>query len=255
MTAGKMIGMAVVLLFTVAAPLGLMAWLHKKRGGRWLSFLIGALFFPVFAMMLEPLLHIVALKSPLGAVMQNNIWVLGLYGGLAAGLFEETGRLVAFKMVLRNEEAPVTALSYGLGHGGMEAFLLVGMAMVNNLLLGMLLMGGGEIPPELAEAADTLTTTPAVMFLWSVLERVSAMTVHAANSVLVFAAVRTGKWLLFPAAILLHAGMNFVAVVSAAFLPTAAVEGLVLAFALLTAILAAKVYRGLVLQADAREEL
>ena len=187
--------------------------------------------------------------------MQNNIWVLGLYGGLAAGLFEETGRLVAFKMVLRNEEAPVTALSYGLGHGGMEAFLLVGMAMVNNLLLGMLLMGGGEIPPELAEAADTLTATPAVMFLWSVLERVSAMTVHAANSVLVFAAVRTGKWLLFPAAILLHAGMNFVAVVSAAFLPTAAVEGLVLAFALLTAILAAKVYRGLVLQADAREEL
>ena len=166
-----------------------------------------------------------------------------------------SGLLVAFKMVLRNEEAPVTALSYGLGHGGMEAFLLVGMAMVNNLLLGMLLMGGGEIPPELAEAADTLTATPAVMFLWSVLERVSAMTVHAANSVLVFAAVRTGKWLLFPAAILLHAGMNFVAVVSAAFLPTAAVEGLVLAFALLTAILAAKVYRGLVLQADAREEL
>lgn len=218
MTAGKMIGMAVVLLFTAATPLGLMAWLHKKRGGRWLSFLIGALFFPVFAMMLEPLLHIIALKSPLGAVMQNNIWVLGLYGG-------------------------------------MEAFLLVGMAMVNNLLLGMLLMGGGEIPPELAEAADTLTATPAVMFLWSVLERVSAMTVHAANSVLVFAAVRTGKWLLFPAAILLHAGMNFVAVVSAAFLPTAAVEGLVLAFALLTAILAAKVYRGLVLQADAREEL
>ena len=85
MTAGKMIGMALVLLFTAATPLGLMAWLHKKRGGRWLSFLIGALFFPVFAMMLEPLLHIVALKSPLGAVMQNNIWVFGLYGGLAAG--------------------------------------------------------------------------------------------------------------------------------------------------------------------------
>ena len=122
----------------------------RRLCGRWLPFLIGALFFPVFAMMLEPLLHIVALKSPLGAVMQNNIWVFGLYGGLAAGLFEETGRLVAFKMVLRNEESPVTALSYGLGHGGMEAFLLVGMAMVNNLLLGMLLMGGGEIPPELA---------------------------------------------------------------------------------------------------------
>ena len=255
MTVGKMIAMALALLFTAAAPLGLMAYLYKKHGGRWVSFLIGAVFFPVFAMMLEPLLHVAVLRSPLGVVMQENIWIYGLYGGLAAGLFEETGRLLAFRMVLRNEEAPVTALSYGLGHGGMEALLLVGMTMVNNLLLGLLLLHGAEIPPELTAAADTLAATPVVMFLWSILERVSAMTVHVANSVLVFAAARTGKWILFPVAILLHAGLNFVAVVSAFYLPTAAVEGLVLAFALLTAFLAGKVYRDLVLQADLREEL
>lgn len=254
MTAGKMIAMALTLLFTAAAPLGLMACLHKKRGGRWVSFLIGALFFPVFAMMLEPLLHIMALRSPLGAMMQNNVWIYGLYGGLAAGLFEETGRLVAFKMVLRSENAPVTALSYGLGHGGMEALLLVGMTMLNNLLLAALLMRGGEVPPELSAAAETLVSTPAGMYLWSMLERVSAMMVHLANSVLVFAAVRSGKRALFPAAILLHAGLNFVAVVSASFLPTAAAEILVLAFALLTALLGWKTYRGLVVQAD-REEL
>lgn len=250
MTVGKMIAMALVLLFTAAAPLGLMLYVHKKLRCRWMPFLIGAVFFPVFAMMLEPLLHMVVLGGPLGQVMRDHLWVYALYGGLAAGLFEETGRLLAFRMVLRDERAPVTALGYGLGHGGMEAFLLVGMAMVNNLLLGLLLLAGGEVPAELTAAAETLSSTPAVMFFWSALERVSAMALHVSNSVLVFAAARSGKWALFPAAILLHAGLNFVAVMSAAFLPTAAVEALVLVFALAAAALAVKVYRGLASQTE-----
>ncbi len=245
MTAGKIIAMVFVLLFAAAAPLGCMIYLNRKRGGRWLPFFIGVLFFPVFAMMLEPLLHVAVLGSSLGPVLQNSIWAYGLYGGLAAGLFEETGRLLAFRMVLRNEEAPMTALCYGLGHGGSEALLLVGTAMVNNLLLSVLLMNGGEIPPEFAAAAETLTATPAAAFLWSAVERASAITVHVSNSVLVFAAVRTGKWVWFPVAILTHAGVNFLAVAAGAYLPIAVVELIVLAAAILTALLASGVYRRL----------
>lgn len=243
MTVGKMIAMALVLLFTMAAPLGLMVYVHRKLGGRWMPFLIGVVFFPVFAMMLEPLLHVLVLGSPLGPVMQEKVWVYALYGGLAAGLFEETGRLVAFKMVLRNETEPVTALSYGLGHGGMEALLLVGTAMLNNLLMGVLLLNGGQPPAELAGAAETLASTPTIMFLWSALERASAMVLHVSNSVLVFAAVRRRKWVLFPTAILTHAGLNFMAVVSGAYLPVAATEALVMVFALLVGLWAVKIYR------------
>lgn len=254
MTTGKMIAMAATLVFIAAAPLGAMLYLNRKRGARWLPFLIGLVFFPVFAMMLEPLLHVLVLSTPLGPLMQDNVWIYGLYGGLAAGLFEETGRLVAFKMVLRNETEPVTALSYGLGHGGMEALLVVGTAMINNLLMGALLLSGGEPPAELAAAAETLATTPTVMFLWSALERASAVLIHVSNSVLVFAAVWTGKWALFPAAILIHAALNFLAVVSGAYLPVAVVEAMILVFSLLTALFAAKVYRGLSAPAAAPEE-
>lgn len=170
MTVGKMIAMALELVFITALPLGLMIYLNKKRGARWMPFLIGGVFFPVFAMMLEPLLHVLVLGSPLGPIMQEKVWVYGLYGGLAAGLFEETARLIAFKIVLRNETEPVTALSYGLGHGGMEALLLVGTAMINNLLMGVLLLQGGQPPENLAAAAETLASTPTIMFLWSALE-------------------------------------------------------------------------------------
>lgn len=245
MTVGKMIAMALVLVFITALPLGLMIYLRKKHSARWMPFLIGGVFFPVFAMMIEPLLHVLVLGSSLGPVLQEKVWAYALYGGLAAGLFEETARLVAFKMVLRGEAEPVTALSYGLGHGGMEALLLVGTAMINNLLMGMLLLQGGQPPENLAAAAETLASTPTIMFLWSALERASALVLHVSNSVLVFAAVRTGKWVLFPAAILTHAGLNFLAVVSGAYLPVAATEAMILVFSLLVGLLAAKVYRGL----------
>ena len=239
---GTMIVMGLLAVLTAVVPLGVMLLL-RRRGGRWGAFWTGVGTFFLFALVLEAMFHQLVLGSPLGAAIRGNIWLYALYGGLAAGIFEETARLVAFRMVLRSETEPVTALSYGLGHGGMEALLVVGTAMVNNLLMGALLLQGGQPPVELAAAAETLASTPAIMFLWSALERVSALVLHVSNAVLVFAAVRTGRWVLFPAAILTHAGLNFLAVVSGAYLPMAATEALILIFALLVGLWAVKIYR------------
>ena len=56
------------------------------------------------------------------------IKLYALYGGLAAGLFEETGRLLAFRFILKPHTARITALSYGIGHGGIEAFWVMGLS-------------------------------------------------------------------------------------------------------------------------------
>lgn len=244
MSVVKIIVMAAVAALTAAVPLGSMVCLQRKKGARWFPFLTGVVVFPLFAMGLERVFHLLVLGSPLGAAINGNIWLYALYGGLAAGLFEETGRLAAFRFVLRDRREPVTALSYGLGHGGIEAFLLVGLTMVNNLALGMAYTAG-TLPPEAAELAETLISTPAGMFVWAGVERLAAMILHVSNSVLVFAAVRTGRRRLFPAAVLTHGAVNFIAVASSSFLPVAAVEALVMACSLLTARLAAGVYRQL----------
>ena len=52
-----------------------------------------------------------------------------LYGGLMAGVFEETGRYVSFKWFLKKETRIQDGLSYGIGHGGIEAMLIVGQCM------------------------------------------------------------------------------------------------------------------------------
>lgn len=244
MSTGMIAAMTLVLLLTVAVPLGVMILLHR-RGGSWKSFLVGAGTFILFALVLEPVLHRLVLGSGAGAALRENIWLYGLYGGLMAGIFEETGRFLAFRYLLRHTPGRITALSYGIGHGGSEAFLLVGLTMAANLSLGLTYASGAALPAETAAMAETLIATPAWMFLWAGFERLTAMALHVSLSVLVSAAVRTGKRLLFPAAVLLHAAVDFAAVVSAAYLPVAATETLVLLLTVLAAVWAARCYRKL----------
>lgn len=236
-------GLAVLFLI---APFAVMVFL-KKRGGSWLDFFTGASIFFLFAMVLESAMHnVVLLATPLGAVLQDNIWLYGLYGGLAAGIFEETGRLVAFRLILKKHRARVTALGYGIGHGGCEAALLLSLTYISNLALLSMANSGAALPQEMQAAVAQLAELPAVTFLWAGVERISAMALHLALSVLVFAAVtQPGKRGLFLAAVLLHAAVDFCAVVSNAFFPVVVTELLTAALAALAVWYAAGIYKKL----------
>lgn len=244
MPAGAIAAIIAVLILTITVPLGTMLFLHR-RGGAWSTFLVGAGTFILFALILEQLLHSLVLFSGMGAALQGNIWLYGLYGGLAAGIFEETGRLLAFRFVLRRRQGQITALAYGIGHGGVEAFLVAGLTMINNLIIGLVYVNPETAPPEIAAAAKALAATPAGMFLWSGFERLTAIGLHMALSVLVFACVRTNRRWLYPAAILIHAAVNLAAVISNAYLPIAATELLVLALTVFVVLLAAQIYKKL----------
>ncbi len=249
MSLGTIAAIVTVLLITILVPLGIMLCLHK-RGSPWNAFLIGAGTFVLFALVLESLLHNLVLRSAAGAVLQGNIWLYALYGGLAAGLFEETGRLLAFQFALRKRRDRLTALAYGIGHGGAEAFLLVGLTMISNLVLGLLYPDAGTAPSELAPAMELLFSTPAASFLLGGLERLTAMTLHVALSVLVFASVRTARRWLFPAAVLTHAAVDFAVVIANTCLPLAATEALILLLTLPVVAWAARIYKNLPQKAE-----
>lgn len=235
--------MTFTLALTVILPLGLML-LCRKKGGRWSTFCIGAGTFILFALLLEQIFHSLVLLSPLGGPLQSNIWLYAIYGGLAAGLFEETGRFVAFRFFLKKQTEPVTALAYGAGHGGIEAVLIVGLTMVNNMVLLASAKSGTLTDPYLIATAETLAAIPAGSFLWAAFERASAILLHVALSVLVFAAVHQAKerWL-FPVAVLIHAGADALAVLLNSRAPVAVTELAALAVAILAAVFAVKVYQ------------
>ena len=138
-----MIAMALAGIFTVVLPLGLGIFFWKRTGGRWRFFFLGCVVFPVFAMVLEQQAHRLLLGGPLGPALQGNLWLYALYAGLMAGAFEECGRWLALKLTLRWSRGPEDALMYGAGHGGIEAVLLAGMTMLNNIIISLALNRGG----------------------------------------------------------------------------------------------------------------
>ena len=214
-----MIVLNLVLGFVV--PIGLAWWMVRKYQVKWSTILIGAATFFVFVLVLEALVHGVVLKGPHGAAIQGNIWYYALYGGLMAGLFEETGRFLAMKFLLKKE--PSTALpgiAYGIGHGGAEMLFVFGMTMVSSLAMAVMVNAGqadtllGQAPAEaqaqVGEQIDKLVASKPGDYLLGLWERASALILQLSLSVLVWLAVRKGgRWLwLFPAAILLHAGVD-----------------------------------------------
>ena len=217
--------MGVNALIGIAVPILLACWITSKRKASWRSVVTGAGVFILFALVLESLVHQVVLKGPHGPSILGNTLYYALYGGLMAGLFEETGRFLAMKSLLKKDpSAPRTAVAYGIGHGGVEMLVIFGITMVGNLVLSALINSGqiGLIMAGVPEAnqaqvqaqfaqLETLGVGTLLTGLW---ERFSAIVLQLGLSVIVWTAVRRGgRWLwLFPAAILLHAMVDAVAV-------------------------------------------
>ena len=251
--------MALVGLFTVVFPLGLALVFWRRCGGRWRFFFLGCVVFPLFAMTLEGSVNRAVLYGPMGDAVTGNLALYALFGGAMAGIFEETGRLAAFRLTRRWSRGPEDALIYGAGHGGIEAALLAGSMMLNNLLVALALnqdglagvealMGTGSLSDAQIATLVPLVTTPAWMYLWSGFERVVAIAIHLSLSVLVYRGVRTGERHWFPLAVLLHAGVDACAIVTSAFLPIAGVELVALLWAVGLVLLARRSYRALAVQ-------
>lgn len=246
--------MALAGVFTAVLPLGLGIFFWKKAGGRWRFFFLGCAVFPVFALVLEQQGHGLLLGGALGPALQGNLWLYALYAGLMAGVFEECGRWLAFRFSLRWSRGPEDALMYGAGHGGIEAVLLAGMTMVNNIVISLALNRGGleavesfmgPIPEAGMAAIQGMASTPAGLYFWTAFERLSAVGLHIALSVLVYTAVRDrGKWYWFPGAILIHALVDMAAVLTNAVFPIAVTEGTVALLTLGVIFLARKIYLG-----------
>jgi uncharacterized membrane protein YhfC len=206
--------MALSALIGLAIPVALYIILRKK-GANHLPFWTGAVTFVLFALVLEQLVYSVLMKTAFWLTVNSNIWLLGIFGGFMAGLFEETGRFIAMKTVLRKKRAnDYNGLMYGAGHGGIEAVLLLSATMVINVIFSLQTNAGQVSPFGGLEAAQQLANTPFWMMLVGAIERIGAVAIHMSLSVLVWFAAKDGKkfWL-FPLAILLHLLVDAVAVI------------------------------------------
>lgn len=193
------IACAVTLLISLVLPLAvlLVFALKNKKQGIISAWLLGACGF-VFPQLLIrlPLLTLLQGQSWFISFAQNKVFLYAFSLAFTAGLFELAGRYAVAGIMVKKLTWK-RALAAGLGHGGIEAILLVGITYINNLIY-IVMINNGTFDALLAQTAalgvdvsqlelirtQLISTTPG-LFLLGGLERLLTMVCHLAMSALV----------------------------------------------------------------------
>ena len=252
-----MIGAAICAVVAFVLPIALLVWYRIKSKCKLMPALVGAMIFVVFSQVLEgiPKYIFFAGANEVSRYVLSHAWAYTLIGCLLAGIFEEIGRYTAFRIYLKKYTDKKNAIMYGIGHGGIEAILVVGVTMLSVISLAMIVNGGGldavtagysaEQMSALQMQIDAISSYNAIYFVEMILERILAITIHISLSVLVFRAVHDkgkGIWLLY--AIVLHAFVDIPAALyqcSVVSLPVC--EGITIVLTLLLACISRKAYK------------
>lgn len=245
------IAITVSMLISIGLPITLCILAVRRLKAKVPCFFIGCLTFFVSAMVLEQSLHALVL-SLWGSYFTDHIFLYALYGGLAAAVFEETGRLIAMKFFMKKNLSRENALLYGIGHGGIEAILILGTAYISNLIIALQINTGAiENTLSLLDDATRQTTLEQISVLWSTptylfylggLERVLAIALHIGLSILVYKAVSSNQKHYFAVALGIHFLVDFCAVIVSNYLSVIWVEVLTFVFVAFTLFLAWKIY-------------
>lgn len=268
----SMAAIVMMIVFGIVVPLGLaIAWKIIKKE-KFTTTLIGAAMFMAFAIVLEaiPKLVLFSNSNPIGKYVMSHNAAMILTGALLAGVFEETGRFFAFKVLLKNRKNKETAISYGIGHGGIEIAYIFVASGVNYITYALLINAGGfgevveqvrllqpDQANQLVELARELATLRPVDTLAGFFERISAMIFHIACSIIVFKGVREkGKIWYYPVAIALHtafdciAGMYQTGIISNVYV----LEGIIFVAAVVIFVFSIYLYKGMPAVYDAEED-
>ena len=250
--------MTVILMIVI--PVGcFLYWRRKHIQQTNISYLIaGAIGFIISARVLELGVHYFCIlaDNPVSRFINGNTWAFVLYGTMMAGVFEECGRHVVFKYIMKKDRTRENAVLYGIGHGGIEILAVILPAMILYLVIAILFSQGNveEAMDQLKiteeNAASALPSVQAAaafdhgMMALNVMERLLAMLLHIGLTVIVYDGVCGAKRARLPLAIVLHMlADTFAALYQRGVVPLWAVEAWDALWAAMTAYIAVKLYR------------
>lgn len=208
------IAMVVTLFISLFLPIIIyIAYGVKNKGkGVWLAWLLGAAGFFVPQILIRlPILSALSLSQGFVTFAEGHYVLYCLALAFTAGLFEVAGRYAVAKIMAKSLTFE-KGMAAGLGHGGIEAILLVGFTYINNLIYVWMINSGAfslisgtngwvAMPPEdmavyeesLRAVQEILTGSGPIIFYLAGYERILTMIFHVAMSLLVCYFVWKGK--------------------------------------------------------------
>lgn len=223
----SMVWLGVGAAFGIVAPIGIAIWWLVTKKENFVTYVVGMLTFFVFVFVLEkPIQNALIIPDHAVSRFINARPVLWAFiVGLFPGLFEETGRFIAFKTLLKKKRNKMTGVTYGLGHAGIEVILLFGITYATYLSYAFMINTGSfqtvidQVASQAPDQLDAVYQTVDVIANFSfgtlclnISERVFAFLFHVGASMLVFYAARERrKFWLYPVMIAMHTLMDMIA--------------------------------------------
>ena len=155
----KIAACIVTLLVGVVLPLviaAVFAW-KRREDGIWRAWMIGAAGFLIPQLVIRPLFLMALSGTGYAAWAESNPLAYTVVTAFFVALLELAGRCAGAGL-LRKDLTFTQALAAGLGHGGIESIILIGISYVNNLML-LVMLQNGQFDAMLAEAAANGTDT------------------------------------------------------------------------------------------------
>jgi uncharacterized membrane protein YhfC len=202
--------MGVSALTSFGAPVALLIVFRRRFGVKIVPALVGAAAFVVFGLVLQRLMNLLVLQPNANGSTWMSVDQYVFYSMIATWIFEETARFLSFKLLRKRYVGIQTALSYGVGHGGIKLILLVGVSTISSIVMSVVANSSGG-SNDLLVFSDAMinASTPPSTFLLSGVNQIFTLTIHISLSVIVYYSVYENRRLwLYPAAILLRALLN-----------------------------------------------
>lgn len=192
---------AIIITFCISTVLPVSVWVIygcKNKGKKiWTAWLLGAAGFFVMQMMIRtPILSLISKGQGFADfVSKKYVWYC-IIAAFTAALSEVIARYAVAKFMSRNLTFE-RSLAAGLGHGGIEAIVIIGMAYLNNLIYAGMINGGtfdtvveqtaalGVDTTALVNIKDSLINASSAIFLLAGYERILTMILHVALSLVV----------------------------------------------------------------------
>lgn len=200
-SSGSIVTMCITLFISLVLPILLLIIYAGKHKGEGVvkAWLLGAAGFYITQLVIRTtILSVLSMTEWFMQFVENYYFIYVLLLGVTAALFEVVGRYACAKILSKNELTFTKAVSSGLGHGGIEAMVLLGITYINNLLYAVMI-NNGTVETVIAEAEtagvdlsqiytfiETLVNTPAPMYLLAGYERILSMIAHVAMTLVVF---------------------------------------------------------------------
>jgi uncharacterized membrane protein YhfC len=202
------------LIICFGIPLGFLIYLIAFKRDGLKPFFIGALVFLISQVFLRlPIIQYLLPKMEWYNTFSAFYPVMYcIFLGITAGIFEEIGRFLGFKLALKKKRSSFHGLAFGIGHGGIEAILLAGLSNLQNLIILFSLNNGtydsskfGSSEEKLREIFNRVTSMDV---LAGGIERIFAILIHIGCTFIVLYGINKRKNIYLALAIILHGAVD-----------------------------------------------